>query len=139
MPAETEPTVVPVVEEVLRASKTKRETGRVRVSIRTETVEDMVEARLRSRAASVERVAVGREVTEVPQIREEDGVLIVPVVEEVLVVERRLVLKEEIRLRQTESEETVQQPVARRVQHATIERLPAAQEEPTSPPSTNAP
>ncbi|HWL81786.1 MAG TPA: DUF2382 domain-containing protein [Roseomonas sp.] len=139
MPAETEPTVVPVADEVLKVSKAEYQTGRVRVSVRTETVEEMVEARLRSRTAAVERVPVDREVTEVPQIREEHGVLIVPIVEEVLVVERRLVLKEEIRLHQTESEETVRQPVARRVQHAVIERLPAAQEEPASPPSADSP
>jgi len=139
MPAETEPTVVPVTEETIEVKKAERVAGRVRVSVHTETVREMVEETLRSSSAAIERVAVGREIAEVPQIREEDGVLIIPVVEEVLVVERRLLLKEEIRLRQTELEETIRQPVERRVQRAEVERLPPASGEPSSASSSDVP
>ncbi|MBI0539465.1 DUF2382 domain-containing protein [Roseomonas sp. KE2513] len=115
--------VIPLVEEVLRLSKRTVETGRVRVSLTTETVEET----LRSRRTEIERVPVGREVKEVPATRQEGDVMIVPVVEEELVVVRRLVLKEEIRLRLIDSEEHVAQPVKRRVQRATVERLAPGQ------------
>ena len=47
-----------------------------------------------------------------------------PVLEEVLVVERRLVLREEIRMRLVAVDEAVEQPVTVRRQRASVERLP---------------
>jgi stress response protein YsnF len=58
--------------------------------------------------------------------REQDGTVVVPVVEEILVVERRLVLREEVRLRVAAVEEVVEQPVTLRRQRAEVERLPPA-------------
>ena len=52
---------------------------------------------------------------------------IVPVFEEVLVVEKRLVLKEELHLRKCTSVEAVEAPVTLRKQTARVERLDAAQ------------
>jgi stress response protein YsnF len=120
--------MIPLAEEILRISKRTVETGRVRVSVTTEAAEEIVRQSLRTRRAEVERVLLGHEVREAPQTREEDGVLIVPVVEEILVVEKRLVLKEEIRLRFVETEETVEQAVVRRVQHTMVERIPLSQD-----------
>jgi len=117
---------VPLAEEILHIGKRTVETGRVRISLSTETVEDVLRDTLRTRRAEIDRVQIGREVSEPPQTRQEGDVLVVPVVEEILVVERRLVLKEEIRLRFIDDEETVEQSVKRRVQHATVERVPAA-------------
>jgi len=115
--------VIPLVEEVLRLGKRTVETGRVRVSLTTETVQEILHETLRTRRAEVERVPVGREVSEVPATRQEGNVIIVPVVEEVLVTVKRLVLKEEIHLRLVDSEESVERPTERRVQRATVERL----------------
>lgn len=115
--------VIPLVEEVLRLSKRTVETGRVRVSLTTETVEEILRETLRSRRVEVERVPIGREVSEVPSTRQQGDVIVVPVVKEVLVVTKRLVLREEIRLHLVDSEERVEQPATRRVQRATVERL----------------
>jgi stress response protein YsnF len=60
--------------------------------------------------------------------RNAHGVLVIPMVEEILVVEKRLVLKEEIRLRFVDTEDIVEQAVERRVQHATVERMPPPQD-----------
>lgn len=126
MAAEPTPeTVLPVSEETLHVEKSEREVGRVRVSVTTETIDEVIEETLRTRSAQVERVAVGREVSDVPKIREENGILFIPVVEEILVVEKRLYLKEEIQLRFSDREETVRHPVQRRVQHPVIERVPS--------------
>lgn len=119
--------VIPLVEEVVRLGKRTVETGRVRVSLTTETAEEILRETLRSRRAAIERVPVDREVSEVPATRQEGDVIIVPVVEEVLVVEKRLVLREEIHLRLIDSEEHVAQPVKRRVQRAAVERLTPGQ------------
>jgi stress response protein YsnF len=114
--------VVPLVEERMRVEKRTVETGRVRVSLSTETTEEIMRETLRSRSVEVERVELGHEVTEMPRTRQEGDVIIVPVVEEILVIEKRLVLKEEIHLRLVESETAVEERAVRRVQQATVER-----------------
>jgi stress response protein YsnF len=129
MPAEPPETVLPIGEETLRVEKLRREAGRVRVSVRAGTVEEVVRETLRGRSAELERVPVGREVGQAPAMREEDGVLIIPVVEEILVIEKRLVLKEEIRIRFNETEDVVEKTVQRRVEHAVIERVYSGEDE----------
>ena len=122
--------VLPLVEEALRVGKRRVETGRVRVSVVTEAEERTVREALRTERAEVERVPINRELADGEQVpsarREPDGTVVVPVLEEVLVVERRLVLREEVRLRLVAAEETVEQPVTLRRQRAGVERLPPA-------------
>lgn len=123
-----EEAVLPLVEEALRVGKRRVETGRVRVSVRTDVAEEVVRETLRSERAEVERVPIDRELADgepAPAMRQEpDGTVVLPVLEEVLVVERRLVLREEIRMRLVAAEEAVEQPVAVRRQRASVERLP---------------
>ena len=125
--------VLSLAEERLLVSKLTVETGRIRVSTTTETAEEVVREILRTRRAEVERLPLGHEVEEAPPTRQEGDVLVVPVVEEILVVVKRLVLKEEIRLRFVDTETVVEQPVERRIQRATIERLPPQQAAAPSP------
>jgi stress response protein YsnF len=122
-PREPEVTI-PVAEEVAVVEKRQVTTGRVRVATHTEIVEDVVRASVRGETVEVVRVPVNRPVTEaVPQVRTEGNVTIVPVLEEVLVVEKRLVLKEEVHIRRRAASETVELPVPLRRQRAEIERL----------------
>ena len=120
--------VLPLVEEALRVGKRRVETGRVRISVNTEVEEQIVRETLRSERAEIERVTVGRELADgetAPAMRQEpDGTIVVPVLEEVLVVERRLVLREEIRMRLVAVDEAVEQPMTVRRQRASIERVP---------------
>lgn len=124
MEGEPAEAVIPLLEEHLHLSKRVRETGRVRVSVTTGTEARRFEEMLRSRLVDIERVPVGRTVAEVPPVREEGDTLVIPVLEEVLVVERRLVLREEVRLRLRVEERRHAEEVTLRRQHATIERLP---------------
>lgn len=120
---------VPLLREFPRIGKRLRETGRVRVTLRTETEEERVAQSLRRDVVEVERVTVGRELAPgdpIPVARHEpDGTYVVPVLEEVLVVERRLVLREEIRLRPRATEEVVEHTVTLRRQRAEVSRDPA--------------
>lgn len=124
-------TVLPIVEEALRVGKRRVETGRVRVSVSTDVEERVVRETLRSERTEIERVPVGRELADgepAPSVRQEpDGTVVVPVLEEVLVVEKRLVLREEIRMRLVAVDEAVEQPVSVRRQRASVERLPPSQ------------
>lgn len=131
--------VLPLIEEALRVGKRRVETGRVRISVGTEQEERLVSETLRSEHAAVERIPIGRELTEgeaAPIVRRDaDGTLVVPILEEILVVERRLVLREELRLRVSSTEETVEETVTLRRQRAVVDRLPPALPNGASQPS----
>ena len=115
--------VVPIVEEELRVSKRQVVKGRVRVRTVVDTVEEVAREELRSETIEVTRVPIDREVTEAPAVRIEGDVTIVPVLEEVLVVEKRLMLKEELHLRRKVETETFEAPVTLRKQRVEVERL----------------
>ena len=89
-------------EEELEVSKREVERGRVVVRTRIEEREELAEAALLQQEVEVERVPRDVVVEAMPDVREVDGVLIVPVVEERLVVTTELVLKEEIQNHQEE-------------------------------------
>src|SRR5690242_13625194 len=112
-----------LLEEQLRIDKRIVETGRVLIETKVETRQQVVEALLQEEEVTVERVPVGRFVDEVPQIREEDGVLIIPVIEEQIVVQTRLVLKEELRVTKTVHEDLVRRTIPLRSERATVTRL----------------
>jgi stress response protein YsnF len=61
-------------------------------------------------------------VTQAPEIREEGDVLIVPILEEIMVVEKRLVLKEELRIRRTRSTRPERQTHRLRRETVAVER-----------------
>ena len=122
---------IPVLQEHLSLGKREVVSGRVRVRITNATEQQRLQADLRSEAVTVDRVPIDRELApgEAPPVprEEEDGkVFVVPVLEEVLVVEKRLVLREELRLRRTSDTQHVEQVVAVRRQTATVDRLPPA-------------
>ncbi len=104
-----------------------QETGRVRVDISTRLEESHVSRDLMSTEASVCRVPVDRMIgpgEAVPVTRTDGDTTIVPVFEEVAVVELRLVLKEELHITQTRTTETVDIPLSLRRQTADIHRNP---------------
>ena len=93
----------------------------VRVSTKTVEHDVKVDEMLRSVHAEVTQVPVDRYIDSIPEIEERDGVLIVPVVEEVLV--KRLVLKEELHVRMVSATKPHQEIVTLRTQTPTVERI----------------
>jgi uncharacterized protein (TIGR02271 family) len=104
----TEAEVVPVVEEELRVGKRVVETGRVRVTKSVSEREELVDEPLLREEYEVERVPINVYVDAPVGPRHEGETLVVPVLEEVLVVEKRLLVREELRItrRRTEGRET---------------------------------
>ncbi|HWE93626.1 MAG TPA: YsnF/AvaK domain-containing protein [Tepidisphaeraceae bacterium] len=115
--------VVPLAEERAEVGKRKVQTGGVRVSTHVREREEVVDLPLEKEEVEIERVAVGRVVETMPEIRREGDTLIVPLVEEVLVVEKRLVLREEVRVTTRRSLTHQPQRVKLRSEEAEIERL----------------
>jgi len=114
--------VIPVIEETLRIEKREFESGRVLVHKTVTERDEVADVLLRQQDLIVERVPIGRTVSEAPQTRQDGDTLIVPILEEVLVVEKRLVLKEELHIRKHSSERTEQHTVRLRTEHVEIEQ-----------------
>ena len=117
-------TVVELAEEFLHVGKQQQETGRVRVRVHTEEQERIVDEPLEREDITIQRVPVGRFVEHASGIQQLGDTTIIPVYEEVVVTEKKLVLKEEIHL--TRSRTTVHDPqfITVRREHAEIERHP---------------
>jgi uncharacterized protein (TIGR02271 family) len=85
-------------EERLVANTELEEAGRVRIRKEVEELPRRLEVDAYVEEVTVEHVPIGRIVKEQESAREENGVYIMPIYEEQLVVVKRLVLKEEIRI-----------------------------------------
>lgn len=96
----TAETSIPVLEEQATVSKRTITTGVTTIDKHVEARDQLVSEMLQSRGASVERVPKGHavDIEHPPEVRTENGTTIVPVLEEVLVVEKRLLLKEELHI-----------------------------------------
>jgi uncharacterized protein (TIGR02271 family) len=120
---ETASVRIPVIEEQLHVGKRIVETGRllVKKSIREE--ERIVSTPVSHEEFSVERVHVNQYVDVAPAVRYEGDVTIIPVVKEVVVVEKRLVLVEEVHItkRQVTTDDT--QYVILRQEEVTFDRV----------------
>jgi uncharacterized protein (TIGR02271 family) len=121
--------------EELSVEKEAVETGRVRVTKQTRTREAFVDENLLREHAEVKTIPIGREISETPSVRQEGETIVIPIVKEVLHTERRLILKEEVKITRRRTSEQFQDRVAFRRQEAVITRVQSATE-PVDPPST---
>jgi uncharacterized protein (TIGR02271 family) len=122
-------TVIPLLEEELSVAKRVVETARGRVSRVTHDHQQLVDELLNHEKVEVERVPIDRPVEAMPSIRQEGEVTIIPVVEEVLKVERCLVLKEEVHIRRVKTTERHQEQVTLRKQEVLVSRTQIEQSE----------
>jgi uncharacterized protein (TIGR02271 family) len=120
---DTDETRIQLVEETVSVEKERVLTGRVRVSTSSIAVDELAHATLAGTRVEVTRHRIDREITAAPVARVEGDTTIIPVVEEIVVVEKRLVLVEEIRIRQVATTEDVAIPVTVRKQTATVDRV----------------
>jgi stress response protein YsnF len=116
--------ILPLHSEEVAVSRRKVEGTVVRIATVTHTREAVVNEQLTHERVEIERVPVGRVIETVPSVREEGDTTIIPVVEEIIVVERRLVLKEEVHLRKVRVTEQHRETVVLREQDAVITRTP---------------
>ena len=122
--------VVPVVEERLLVGKREVETGRVVVRKRVVEEQKAFDQPLSREEVAVERVPIGRYVDAPAGNRQEGETLIVPVYEEVLVIEKRLMLKEEVRITRRVGEVLQTEEVTLRREVVDVERIEEKQEIP---------
>jgi stress response protein YsnF len=123
-----EPTTIPVVREEPVVRKRSVETGSgVRIAKTVAQREHVVDEMLAKDDVVVERVSIGRAVdaANLPGIRYEGDTMIVPVLEEILVAEKRTILKEELRITSTRREVREQQRVVLRSEEVSVDPFEA--------------
>jgi len=117
-------TVIPLLAEEIAVSKQVVETGRVQVWSVTHEREQLIDELLAHETVEIDRTPIGRQIDAMPAVRNEGDTVVIPIVEEVLVIERRLLLKEEVRVRRVRSMERHQESVTLRHHEAVVTRLP---------------
>ena len=118
-------TIVPLRREEVVIGKRVVAGDVVRVATVTQLREQRVEVALMHERVVIEHVPVGRIVAEAPPVRQVGDVTIMPVIEEVLVLERRLLLKEEVHIRRVDEIERRVETVVLHAQTADVTRRPA--------------
>jgi stress response protein YsnF len=118
--------VIPVVEERAVVLKRKKLTGGMRVRTLVREDEEVIDEPLTSEEVEVERVPVDRWVEAPVPIRQEGETTIITLLEEVVVVEKRLRATEEVRITRRRTTRQAAQHVTLRREEAVVERLDVA-------------
>ena len=113
---------IPLHVEEVSVSRREIEKGNVQIALITRAREQLIDEELTHVRVEIERVPIGRTIEVVPPVSHEGDITIIPVVEEIVVVGRRLVLKEEVRVRRVSTKEQHQETVVLRQQEAVITR-----------------
>lgn len=119
----SEKVVIPVVEEKVVFGKKVVETGKVRISKRISEHEEVIDEPLFQEKVSVERVTVNKAVDDAPKVRQEGDVMIIPVIEERVVVKKQLYLVEELHVRKQLIESHDPQQITLRKEKVDVERV----------------
>jgi stress response protein YsnF len=124
---------VPLLAEEASVQVKTVERERVRVRRKIITENRVVETPVWSEHIAVETVPKDALVDRMPEVRQEGDTLVVPCVEEVVVVERRLRLREEVRIRVVREQVNDRQTIALRRHQIEVERqsTPKKQGDPT--------
>jgi uncharacterized protein (TIGR02271 family) len=115
--------IMPVVVEELDVQKRRVETGGVRITKVVHEQEETVNEPLLQEEVEVERIPVNRPVDGPIPIRYSGDTMIISILEEALVVEKRLMLKEEIHIRKQQKEIRKPQTIIVRQEEAIIEHM----------------
>jgi uncharacterized protein (TIGR02271 family) len=118
-----EPLIIPVIHEELQIEIKTVETGKVHIAKKVIEEVSVLNQTQTSEQVMVERIPINQYVDSAPQAtRQEGDVTIISVVKEVLVVEKRLMLVEEIRLTRQKTQENKEFTATLRKEEISVER-----------------
>src|SRR5690606_17543666 len=117
------PMVIPVMEEHLIVDKKMIETGKLQIQ-KTIIEEDIeIDIPLLKETNEIKKIPKNIYVDSIPVVRQEGEVTIIPVVHEVLVVEKKLLLVEEIHVVKTVIETVEKNTVTIKKEHVVINNI----------------
>lgn len=120
--------VIPVIAEEAKISKREITRGRVHIEKTVEEREETIDVPTVHHEVQVERLPINRWVETPPEVRQEGDTTIIPVLEEVLVVEKRLRLKEEVRVTRVQRETHAPERWTLREESVEVRRTSGSQE-----------
>jgi stress response protein YsnF len=124
--AEDDQRVIPVVEERAVVLKRRKLTGGVRVTTVAREDEEIIDEPFITETVEVERIPLDHWVEAAVPVRQEGDTTIITLLEEKVVVERRLKAVEEVRITKRRSTEHAPERVMLRREEAVVERLDQA-------------
>ena len=126
---------VPVIEETAHVQVVEVDQGGWRITKKVQVTDQQIDEELQNFSVQIERRPMGMQLegSDVPQARYEGNTLVIPVVEEVLVTEKRLVLVEEVRITSVHGTHRTPQQVSLRKETVSVERMAPEPEQPGEP------
>jgi uncharacterized protein (TIGR02271 family) len=118
-----ESVVAPVIVEEVHVQKHTVETGCVRITKVVREREELVDEPLLREDVLIERVPINRYVDAPIPLRYEGDTMIISLLKEVPVIEKRLMLTEELRITRRSAEHRESLPVTLRSEEVTVERV----------------
>lgn len=125
------PAVIPVIQEQAKVFKRVVETGKVRISKKVREYDEVVDVPHFHEEVKVERVPINQMIESAPAVRTEGDVTIIPVVEERYVMEKKLILVEELHVRKERKESHHPQTLKVLKEEVEVERIPPGQQRAT--------
>jgi uncharacterized protein (TIGR02271 family) len=115
---------IPVIEENIKIDKEVIETGSIRISKNVHNESVTVDVPLMHEEHTIERIPVNEYLeTPPPPVRYEGDTMIIPVLREELVVQKRIVLVEELRITKLQVETNEPQQVILRKEEVSVDRI----------------
>ncbi len=115
--------VIPILSERMVLSKRRVPTGGVRITKKVNTREEAIQDHGYEEEVEVDRVPVNKIIDQPVKTCFEGKTMIIPVMEEVLVVEKRLMLKEEVRVTKFRQKLAAPDNIELREEEVTVEKL----------------
>ena len=128
---------IPVIEERARIEKEVVERGVVKIDTFITEHEETISAALTREEIEIRHVAVNTPVDAMPPVKQDGDIVIIPVVEERIVVSKRLFLKEELHVHRRKVSEDASIPVKLRSTEVAVHRERSPQGEHVTPPDTD--
>ncbi|WP_214213071.1 DUF2382 domain-containing protein [Rosenbergiella australiborealis] len=94
----SEEQIVPLAKESIEVTKQQYVKSQFHVERKTESKQVPINESLMSQYAEIKRVPIGEYINSPPEVREENGVKIIPIFEEHIEIIKKIYLKEEIRI-----------------------------------------
>lgn len=116
--------VLPIIEEFVQVGKRTVERGVVRVHKRIVERQEAVSQTLQHQDVEIERVPINQIAQAITGNREDGDTLIIPIYEEVVVVEKRLMLKEELHIHRRQRTTDWNEQITLRREEIDVERVP---------------
>lgn len=118
-----ESAIIPVIEEQIHIGKEIIETGKILVSKKVHEEVKTIDVPLTHEEHTVERIPVNQYVETAPEVRYEGDTMIIPVLREEVVIQKRLFITEELRITKRRMETSAPQQVSLRREEVTVERI----------------